>query len=477
MSLPADRLVDFGCAVVGNKKMSISGSVHLSDKITGRYLSNQMSGIPWFEDVPEHWKIIRLKFVTYVNPSKSDLNGLDNDTEVSFLPMEYVGFGNLTLSLTRRISDVYQGFTYFRNGDILVAKITPSFENGKGAIAEELLNGIGFGTTELHVIRPSSLIGTKYLFYVTLSQHFRVMGAIYMRGTAGQKRVEDFFINNYPTPIPPLPEQRAIADFLDRETARIDALIAKKQRLIKLLEERRTALISQAVTEGLNPDVPMKDSGVEWLGEIPAHWELSSIGKLFEVKLGKMLNSKVRNDNEIIKPYLRAANIYWEGVDTTSVDVYTMGFSSSQLFRYRLKKDDLLVTEGGVTVGRSAIWSDEIPECYYQNSINRVRSLGIIPTKFLYYWIYFLKHNGYIDIVAEKSTFGHLTNEKLKALPFVIPDQEETIRIAKQLDQFWAKTDAVITQIKNNIAKILEYRSSLISAAVTGKIDVQRLVT
>jgi type I restriction enzyme S subunit len=147
----------------------------------------------------------------------------------------------------------------------------------KGSIASELKNGIGFGTTELHVIRPSSQIDKKFLYYLTISYDFRQFGAGMMQGTAGQKRVPDSFLIDYPVTYPPLPEQRAIAAYLDRATARIDALITKKQRLLDLLAEKRTALISQAVTKGLNPDVQMKDSGVAWLGQMPGHWEVRRV--------------------------------------------------------------------------------------------------------------------------------------------------------------------------------------------------------
>jgi len=123
----------------------------------------------------------------------------------------------------------------------------------KGSIAEGLLNSVGFGTTQLHVIRPGPEMDRQYLFYLTLSGPFRKLGAAEMYGAGGQKRVPDDFIHNFRAPLPLLPEQPAIAAFLDRETQRIDALVAKKRRLIDLLQEKRAALISHAVTKGLNP--------------------------------------------------------------------------------------------------------------------------------------------------------------------------------------------------------------------------------
>lgn len=180
--------------------------------------------------------------------------------------------GGLDLTRVRRLADVIDGYTYFQDGDVVVAKITPCFENGKGALVSGLLSGIGFGTTELHVLRPQSELEGRYLFYLTVSHRFRKLGEATMYGAGGQKRVADGYIREYRHRFPPLSTQRAIATFLDRKTAKIDALIEKKRRLLDLLDEKRAALITHAVTRGLDPDVPMKDLGVEWLGEVPEHW-------------------------------------------------------------------------------------------------------------------------------------------------------------------------------------------------------------
>jgi len=218
------------------------------------------SGIEWLGDVPEHWHPIRLRYRARINPSRSELNGMPGDLEVSFVPMEAVHeYGGLTLSQTRPFAEVATGYTYFRDGDVLIAKITPCFENGKGSIAQDLVHGIGFGTTELHVLRPCPELDRRFLFYVTISHAFRHLGAAEMYGAGGQKRVPDDFIKDFRQPVPTLQEQRAIAAFLDRETARIDALIEKIRKSIDLLREYRTALITAAVTGKI--DVRRKAQG------------------------------------------------------------------------------------------------------------------------------------------------------------------------------------------------------------------------
>lgn len=208
------------------------------------------SDIEWLGSVPEHWKLLRLRFVLELNPSKTEINQVDKDTLVSFLPMDSINVdGSLCLNQERKIQEVETGYTFFRNGDVTIAKITPCFENGKGAVMRNLTNGIGFGTTELIVIRPMiGVIQAQYLRWLFISTPFMTLGKAYMYGAGGQKRVPDEFILNFQIGIPSIPEQNTISKYLDSETRKIDALVNEAQNAIVLLHERRKALISAAVT-------------------------------------------------------------------------------------------------------------------------------------------------------------------------------------------------------------------------------------
>lgn len=258
----------------------------------------------------------RLRFLTARNADDLDGFALDASSEVTFLPMEAIGErGDLDVSLTRPFEEVRSGYSRFRNGDVVIAKITPCFENGKGALIRDTATGIGFGTTELHVLSPGPELDGRFLYYVTVDPRFRRLGEACMTGAAGQQRVPEDFVRDFRIPVLPLPQQRAIADYLDRETARIDALIAEKERLLGLLAEKRRALITRAVTRGLDPHAPLRDSGIPWLGEIPAHWEVWKIGHMAKIGNGSTpernsaaywadgtfpwLNSSVVNQNEI----------------------------------------------------------------------------------------------------------------------------------------------------------------------------------
>lgn len=177
-------------------------------------------------------------------------------------------------------------------------------------------------------------------------------------------------------PVPPVPEQRAIARLLDHKTAAIDAVIASKKRLLQANTELRQAYITQAVTKGLDLTVPTQTSGIEWIGPIPEHWTCAPLGARYSVQLGKMLDSGREPEGRDV-PYLRNANVYWDGIDIS--DVKTMSMTPADLVRYRLREGDLLVSEGGGNlnaVGKAAIWRAPINECYYQKALHRLRPVA-----------------------------------------------------------------------------------------------------
>jgi type I restriction enzyme S subunit len=436
-----------------------------------RYAEHRDSGVEWLGNVPGHWAVKRLKFACRINPSKSEISGLPSETEVSFLPMECIGTdGTTDLSRTKRLCEVRQGFTYFRDGDVIVAKITPCFENGKGALCSDLANGVGFGTTELHVLRPLREINPRFIFYATIADQFRVLGTTTMYGAAGQQRVSEQFVLDFPLGISPADEQHHIADFLDRETAKLKALIAKKERLIELLQEKRAALISHAVTKGLDPRVPMKNSGVEWLGKIPAHWSAAPVYAKYEVQLGKMLDAK-RITGEHLAPYLRNVDVQWDDINVEGLP--EMDFTGANRARFSLRAGDLLVCEGG-EVGRAAIWSGQIAECYYQKAIHRLRPFTRNElARFLYYVLFVAARTGVFVAEGNQNTIDHLTAEKLRKHRFPFPPFNEQESVVAYLDRETAKIDALVAKVQEVIDRLREYRTALISAAVTGKIDVR----
>jgi type I restriction enzyme, S subunit len=438
------------------------------------YPAYKDSCVEWLGEIPAHWEVKRLKLAADLNPPPSAVRGLASDTEVTFVPMEAVGeYGGIDLSRSKPLADVGTGYTYFRNGDVVVAKITPCFENGKGALAEGLTNGIAFGTTELHVFRANAALNPRFLFYLTLGNAFRRLGEADMYGAGGQKRVPESFFGNLKHPLPNLAEQHAIAAFLDRETARIDGLVAKKERLIELLQEQRAALITCAVTKGLDPNVRMKDSGVEWLGEIPAHWEAKRIKWAARMVSGHTPDKKVES-------YWQGGDIPWvsladtgqlravDYIETTAVMTTSDGIAHSSA---HVLPTGTVVFSRDATIGLCAITRAGM--AVSQHFIGWICSSRLQPEHLLLVLRSMTRELERLTMGATLRTIG-MPDVKSLATPIPpLPEQEEIVRHVLHRR---AQLDSLVAKVRDATDRLKELRTALISAAVTGKIDVREEV-
>lgn len=441
-----------------------------------RYQRYKDSGIGWLGDVPNHWSVSRLRFMATLNPSKREIGSSDPTTKISFLPMEAIGEnGSLSLDATRSIGEVDSGYTYFREGDVAVAKITPCFENGKGAVMRQLLGGIGFGTTELFVARPRDGETTSdFLHWLFGSSAFRKLGEASMYGAGGQKRVPDEFVRDFLTAWPPLREQAAIATFLDRETAKIDALVAEQQRLIEMLKEKRQAVISQAVTKGLDPKVPMKESGVEWLGQIPAHWQTRTIAKASV----KITNGYVGPTRDILVeagvPYIQATHIKEGRINFDESYFVTSEWSSSHA-KSILAEDDVLIVQTGAGTGDVGLVSaNEVGyNCHALIIVTADRSL--LCGSFLSAVLQSTYGQAKLSSVRTGAMHPHLNCGEVKFIEVPLPPLAEQIEIFAIIQNAANRFDALIAAATSAIELLQERRSALIAATVTGKIDVRGL--
>jgi restriction endonuclease S subunit len=382
--------------------------------------------------------------------------------------MEAIGEqGQLDTSITRPIEEVESGYSQFSNGDVVIAKITPCFENGKGSLIRGMLGGIGYGTTELHVLTPGPEIDGRFLYYITVDPRFRRLGEANMTGAAGQQRVPEEFIRNYLVPVPPLNVQRAIADYLDRETARIDALIAAKERLLALLAEKRRALITRAVTRGLDPNAPMKDSGIPWLGEIPAHWTAIRINHVVTLR-----RSRVQSDEER-KPYIGLEHIEsWTGrlvSDLSSADEAAVSATrESDSLSSTFEPGDVLF--GKLRPYLAKAWVAEFAGRCTTEAL--VMQPVAVEARFLRY--VFLCPD-FIDLV-DASTFGSKMPRAdwdfIGNIKIPLPPATEQRAIVEHITEETARLDALRAATERSIALLKERRAALISAAVTGQIDV-----
>ena len=279
--------------------------------------------------------------------------------------------------------------------------------------------------------------------------------------------------------LPPLSEQRAIAAFLDRETAKIDALVAKKERLIELLQEKRVALISHAVTRGLpadaaaqaglDPNVPMKDSGVEWIGEIPAHWEVKRVNQISEILRGRFTH-RPRNDPTLYDgpyPFVQTGDVTRARKEITGYrqTLNERGLSTSKMF-----PSGTLVMTIAANIGDVAVL--DFAACFPDSVVGFVPRSGI-KRDFLFY--IFLAMKPELLREAPVNTQGNLNIERIGSIgsPIPVPNQSEQRAIAAFLDCETAKIDALVDKVREAIDRLRELRQALISAAVTGKIDVR----
>jgi type I restriction enzyme S subunit len=394
-------------------------------------------------------------------------------------------YGGLDLAQTRKVSEVGSGYTEFQDGDVIVAKITPCFENGKGSLATGLVNGVAFGTTELHVLRPHSELDRRYLFYITLSSPYRKRGEAEMYGAGGQKRVPPEFNKDFRTPLPPLQDQRCIADFLDRETMQIDALIGKKRALVENLKERRSALISSIVTRGLPPDAALaagldprpllKPSGVDWFDAVPAHWDWARIGYLAK-KVGS--GKTPRGGSETYQSegvlLIRSQNVQDVGLRLSDA-VFIDESVDEEMAATRVAPGDVLLNITGASLGRCAIAPADLPKANVNQHVCIIRGEpSRVVSRYLRWAISSQPVQSQIFSFESGSSREGLNFQQVRGLVVALPPTlaEQNI-LASYLDKEIVKMERSIVGVETAIERLLEYRTALITHAVNGKIDVR----
>ena len=348
--------------------------------------------------------------------------------------------------------------------DILFGKLRPYL--AKCAIAEKS----GCCSTELIVMRPHSIEG-RFLKYVMLTPQFIDMVNMSTYG-AKMPRANWDFIGNALLAMPSRDEQAAIASYLDTQCAKIDEIIAQAKASMEDYKQWKASIIYEAVTKGLNPNVEMKDSGIEWVGNVPAHWRVTKIKNFVSLRSGITLGKQYPPDAQLVsRPYLRVANVKAEHVDLQ--DVATIMVTIEEAEKYALKPGELLMTEGGDRdkLGRGTIWHGEIPGCLHQNHVFAVQvDEKYMLTKFLDYLTASPVGREYFDLTAKKTTNLASTNATT-ILQFSVPippltEQEKIITI---LDRNTATINEVIAEKETLVSDLESYKKSLIYEVVTGK--------
>ena len=417
------------------------------------------SGIEWIGDIPEDWEVKKLKYVAEVDPTISEFLG-DNDI-VSFAPMECLGEQTLSPYETE-YGKVKGKYTYFANEDIIMAKVTPCFENGNIAIAKNLKNNVGFGSSELFVFRAKN-ISNSFLMYSLYSEPFKSLAKSTMYGTGGLKRVSPEFILNYKIPFPPLKTQEKIADYLDEKCGEIDATITKQKESIEKLKAYKQSLISETVTKGLDKSASLKPSGIDYLGDIPSYWEIRKLK--YVAKLDPTI-SEFLSDNDIVS----FAPMECLGEQTLSP--YETEYSKVKGKYTYFANEDIIMAK--VTPcfenGNIAIAKNLKNNVGFGSSELFVFRTKSVNNSFLMYSLYsepfksLAKSTMYGTGGLKRVSPNFILNYKIPLPP--LKTQE---RIADYLDSKCSQIDKYITEKQNIIQKLDAYKKSLIFECVTGK--------
>lgn len=401
------------------------------------------SGIEWIGKIPADWKVERLKFHATLSPA-TPLSEYDDCDEVSFIPMDHLKAGyHKTVSVPYK--KVKSGYVVFAEGDILMAKVTPCLENGNLAIASGLQDQVGFGSTEINVLRCKDY-NPRYLFFLLQCPSLIEKAKSNMFGVAGLKRLSPDFLPNTMFPVPSNVEQAAIVDYLEKKCAEIDSLIAAKERTNALLAERRQSIIYEAVTKGLDPNVPMKDSGVEWIWSIPKNW--GTIRTKFIAKITNGSDPKLDGD----------------------IPVYGSGTDSFRTCGEYKDGPAVLIGRKGATL--------HIPH-FINGRYWNVDTAFDVKTdeaqfllKYYYYCAICFDYNLYISATTLPSMTQ--TNYGNMYLPF--PSIEIQDSIVKYLENTLAIVDKLLAENHKEIELLREYRQSVIFEAVTGKARLENAI-
>jgi len=416
------------------------------------------SNIQWIGEYPNSWKLDRLSWhMTEINEKNNPIKTtkiLSLTNKLGVVPYEEKGNqGNVAKENHDEYKLAYPNTIVANSMNILIGSV------GK-------CDYFGCVSPVYYVFKPNKNENIDFLNYIFQTEQFQKELRCYANGILEIRlRLSSNDIIKREIPYPPLPIQNKIVAVLNDKTSKIDALIENENKQIEKLKEYRQAIITKAVTKGLNPNVPMKDSGIEWIGEIPNNVNVSSVKKFYDITLGKMLQPEQESENDTMEYYFCAANLGNNCLKTD--DLKQMWFSAKEKGKYSLKIGDLLVVEGG-DVASSSIIGTDVSNIYFQNSIHRVRPIHGL-NEYLHYYLIFVKGSGYFDVNCNKATIMHFTKDKFSNLPFLIRNIEEQKKIVIFLNKEETKINRLISIKEKKIEFLKNHKKSLIYEYVTGK--------
>lgn len=425
------------------------------------------SGIEWIGEIPDHWNLERLQWhiseIKELNKPEKSRQVLSLTNKRGVIPYEEKGAqGNVAKEDYSQYKLAYPGTIVANSMNILIGSV------GR-------CNYFGCVSPVYYVYKPNDGENLEFINYLFQMEQFQKNLRRYANGILEIRlRVSSDGILKQELAFPPFDEQTRIVAFLDQKCAQVDSLIGNVQAQIEKLKVYKQSMITEAVTKGLDSTVPMKDSGVEWIGTIPEHWGTAKLQYCARIRSGITLGKKYPKGTEMIeRPYLRVANVQSGGVVLDNLK--TVEVSAEDDLQYRLSAGEVLMTEGGDRdkLGRGCVWQGQIDPCLHQNHIFALQTNELLDPQFLAYMTASDVGRVYFDITAIKTTNLACTNSsKVLAFRFPLPKMPEQLELVAYLDKKCAQIDRLIAIKQEKIEKLEQYKRSLIYEYVTGKKEV-----
>jgi type I restriction enzyme, S subunit len=446
-----------------------------------KYEKYKDSGIEWIGAVPETWDNSKLKYIVTTTKGFAFKSELFKEQGIPIIKTTDIKQGKIDKTITYIDEELKDNFkaVSLKENDILMSTV-----GSKPEVVNSAVGQIGKVQREYEgsllnqnavILRISNeIILNEYLFYFLSSNNYRKYLDLYAHGTANQASLSLKDILDFKMYLPNFNVQEQIANFLDKKTSEIDSLIADKERLIFILEEKRKAIITEAVTTGLNLNVKIKDSGVEWIGEIPEHWEINRLKNVSSIQVSNVDKKSVEGETTVF--LCNYTDVYYNDKITKNMEFMKATAKQEQIKAFSLKKDDVIITKDSETpgdIGRASWVQEDMKEVLCGYHLAQIRPRSFMNGRFLYYLHESPKiREQYCSNANGVTRFG-LSKDSIKNSLIIVPPLEEQGKIAHFLDNKISLIDSMKIDINLQIEKLKEYRQSLISEAVTGKIDVR----
>ena len=436
-----------------------------------RYTESKESGIEWIGTVPAHWNVVSIKWLSPVLRGASprpieNPEYFDDGGEYAWVRIaDATASDGILLETTQRLSEL---------GSSLSVKLQPNtlFVSIAGTVGKPCITGIKSCIHDGFVHFPSLRIDQRFLFRIF--EAGVCYGGLGKMGT--QLNLNTDSIGSIRIPVPPENELKAILIFLEHELFKIDELAKAFDGLISLLKEKRQAIISHAVTKGLDPSVSMKDSGIEWLGKVPAHWQVKKVKHIASrISSGKTPSGGSETYIDAGVTFLRSQNVYDDGLRLDDV-AYISDEVDKSMESSRVISGDILLNITGASIGRTCVVPDGFPPANVNQHVCAIRLKNSKETPFFTWYFKSDCTKKQIDFIQNGAAREGLNFEQIGQFSIPIPTTDEQSAISKYITFVVGKLDALISETLNSISLLQERRTALISAAVTGKIDVRGLV-